>query len=150
MIYAPPRIASNTTSSDFGYARPALHPSSSLTITPEPDSWVEYAQFRIKQAFALEDNWDREGALQVQAVSIDIAEALAIQFVGMGIARPFVLPTQDGGIGFEWLTSSVEISIVINGDHVHAYLLDRESKDEKSGPLEDLWDLVYEALAEID
>lgn len=146
MTYAPPRSHSNTTTSESKARVFESTESSPLTIEPTPDPWVDYAHHRIKLAYALEDNWDLEGAVEVPWESVQLARTLAVQLVDLGVDRPFVVPSQEGAICFEWLTPASEVTIEVEDDRVTGYILDRQSREETRGDLNEIWASVYEAL----
>lgn len=80
------------------------------------DSWVETAQHHIKEAFLLGDDWDLEGAVAVSAHAASSAYVLASDLYDNNLRRPFVSATPLGGIGFEWSTDFIGLSIDVYED----------------------------------
>lgn len=93
----------------------------------EVESWEEQALFDIRSAFRLAPDWDFEGARAVEADAVHGAVALVRQLRNF-VVRPHITATQDGGIGFEWLSDEFAFFVEVNSDtHMEALWRDPES-----------------------
>ena len=129
--------------------RAVFRASGALTDSgPEFDTWIDYARHSIKEAFALESDWDREGAPEVSLESAETAEMLAVDLVGQGVQRPLISASRDGGITFDWISPALELSLVAIQGQVVGHVFYVRDKSEVEGPVEEILPEVYDALFE--
>lgn len=77
-----------------------------------PPEWSE----RLAQLGKLESGWLEGAGGEISRRVLRQAEALLLEFLDGGIARPLIFPTEQSGIQFEWATSHGEVTAVITSD----------------------------------
>ena len=75
--------------------------------------WFEKILEKIIAISELEDNWDTQGAPQINPDCLLAAIKLLVCIAQPDTPEPIVLPTLNGGIQFEWHTPKVELEIEI-------------------------------------
>ncbi len=111
------------------------------------EPWVEYAQYRIKESFRLEANWDFEGAEPVTHDAAQFANTIARRLNRDRVARPFISGTPEGAIGFEWSGGSVDLFLTVHGTHLEVAVRDPESGEFHEGRPAEVAEPLDRALA---
>jgi hypothetical protein len=115
----------------------------------EWEPWLDYAQYRIKEAFQLTANWDLEGASLVTERAAKRSDEVAWELNQLRLPRPFVSATRAGGIGFEWSGGPLEVLLEINDVHIEVSVRDSTSGEFAEGSLPELGDALSQAFARL-
>jgi hypothetical protein len=62
--------------------------------------WSADAIMTIKDMWSLNDGWDSYGAMHISVLALDCAAELVEKM--KGLPKPFIAPTSEGGVMFEW------------------------------------------------
>lgn len=89
--------------------------ATSIGNRSDPLEWIAATKIRIKEFGLLEPNWDSYGASAVSLSALDRAHRMVDQMAGLPW-RPFVVPTPDGGIQFEWRAGEYELALQVKAD----------------------------------
>ena len=104
--------------------------------TNADEQWVHDVTIKIKEYSSLEEGWDSYGAPPISVGAISGAAAMVQQL--HGLPRPFIAPTSEGGVTFEWHRTGTNFAIeILDVDEIEVtyHLL---SGDSWSGALTDL------------
>jgi len=83
---------------------------------------------RLREFEKLKVNWDSYGGHPPTPKVLKASRSLVILFEEMGFPAPFVVPTADGGISFEWHSGDDEMSFFLNGKaEVDSFFIDNKS-----------------------
>ena len=69
---------------------------------------------KLQELSQLEKNWDSYGADTITTIAIDVATIILETLEAMSFPIPWIIPTADGGISFEWHKANAEFSLSIN------------------------------------
>ncbi|MEU3665520.1 hypothetical protein [Streptomyces virginiae] len=84
-----------------------------LAVEPVlPSDWSE----RLSELQSLEPGWLGGVGLQVTRRVLREAESLLLEFLDEGIERPYIYPTEEGGVQFEWPFSAGEVNLLVLPD----------------------------------
>ncbi|MDX6764357.1 hypothetical protein SIN09_34455, partial [Streptomyces sp. F8] len=84
-----------------------------LAVEPVlPSEWSE----RLSELQSLEPGWLGGVGLQVTRRVLREAESLLLEFLDEGIERPYIYPTEEGGVQFEWPFSAGEVNLLVLPD----------------------------------
>ncbi|MET9700662.1 hypothetical protein ABZY31_27595 [Streptomyces sp. NPDC006529] len=84
-----------------------------LAVEPVlPSEWSE----RLAELQSLEPGWLGGVGLQVTRRVLREAESLLLEFLDEGIERPYIYPTEEGGVQFEWPFSTGEVNLHVLPD----------------------------------
>ncbi|UPZ30433.1 hypothetical protein MUK60_23200 [Streptomyces sp. LRE541] len=99
-----------------------------LSIEPVlPPEWSE----RLAELHDLEAGWLDGVGQQVSRKVLRQAESLLLEFLDEQVKRPYIYPTEDGGVQLEWPYSSGEVTLTITSDEkVEAYAFSKEDDRE--------------------
>lgn len=117
-----------------------------LTLVTRDDEWREYARYRIKEILALGPDWDLEGAPLIEDAAAETARELAEALIRLAVKRPFILPSQEGGIVFEWITPSLELSLAVVTEDIIAHIYYPETNEEVEGAIAEVSPNLVDAL----
>ncbi|MER7395477.1 hypothetical protein ABT381_08170 [Streptomyces sp. NPDC000151] len=99
-----------------------------LAIEPGlPPEWSE----RLYELLQLEEGWlDGVGA-PVSRTVLREAESLLLEFLDEGVRRPYIYPTEAGGVQFEWPFSTGEVMVTVTPEEkVEAFSFSKEDDRE--------------------
>jgi hypothetical protein len=82
-----------------------------ITLSGSDADWVLPTLQAIAGLCRLDSNWDTYEALPIQTDQLQSALVFMQYFSSLDIPNPVVVPTNDGGIQFEWDLPSAEIEI---------------------------------------
>ncbi len=97
---------------------------------PHSAPWFEIALQKLIDLEDLKDNWDSEGAPPIDIDCIFSAILLLAQITQDNTPEPYVFPTIQGGIQFEWHTKKVDLEIEIVDPLTVVVLFDDEEEKE--------------------
>ncbi|MER6673792.1 hypothetical protein [Streptomyces sp. NPDC000983] len=99
-----------------------------LSIEPVlPPEWSE----RLAELHDLEAGWLDGVGQQVSRKVLREAESLLLEFLDEQIQRPYIYPTEDGGVQLEWPYSAGEVTLTVTADEkVEAYAFSKEDDRE--------------------
>src|ERR1700689_4670777 len=78
---------------------------------PNECDWSHDALIVIKEMWALNEGWDSYGSPRITTVALDYAGNLVEHM--QGLPRPFVAPTSEGGVMFEWHRSNINLVVEV-------------------------------------
>ena len=113
------------------------------------EPWIEYAQFRIKEAFRLLPDWDHAGAEPVSVEAAFLANAIAQQLNEARLSRPFITPTIEGAIAFEWSGGEADVFLTVYEADVDVAVRDPADGRFHEGRLSEMGDYLGRALARL-
>ncbi|MEU9956678.1 hypothetical protein [Streptomyces sp. NPDC050982] len=99
-----------------------------LSIEPVlPAEWSE----RLVKLQALEKGWLDGVGKEVSRKLLREVESLLLEFLDVQVERPYIYPTEEGGVQLEWPFTRGEVTvIVLPGDKVDAYAFSKEDSQE--------------------
>ncbi|MFF7802059.1 hypothetical protein [Streptomyces olivaceus] len=99
-----------------------------LSIEPVlPPEWSE----RLAALHDLEAGWLDGVGQQVSRKVLREAESLLLEFLDEQVQRPYIYPTEDGGVQLEWPYSAGEVMLTVTSDEkVEAYAFSKENDRE--------------------
>ncbi|MGW1956720.1 hypothetical protein ACWCPI_28895 [Streptomyces sp. NPDC001920] len=99
-----------------------------LSIEPVlPPEWSE----RLTELHDLEAGWLDGVGQQVSRKVLREAESLLLEFLDEQVKRPYIYPTEDGGVQLEWPYSAGEVTLTVTSDEkVEAYAFSKEDDRE--------------------
>ncbi|MFK0282538.1 hypothetical protein ACIQVL_19010 [Streptomyces sp. NPDC090499] len=99
-----------------------------LSIEPVlPPGWSE----RLAELHDLEAGWLDGVGQQVSRKVLRAAESLLLEFLDEQVKRPYIYPTEDGGVQLEWPYSAGEVTLTVTSDEkVEAYAFSKEDDRE--------------------
>jgi hypothetical protein len=122
-----------------------------LSIEPVlPSEWSE----RLVELQGLESGWlDGVGAQVTRKVLREV-EALLLEFLDSGIRRPYVYPTEEGGVQLEWPFEAGEVIVTVRAvDKVEAFAFSKQDDRERENvfhwrQLDEIAEFVLGGIAE--
>lgn len=97
---------------------------------PHSVSWFNIALQKLIDLEDLKDNWDSEDAPPINIDCIFSAIILLAQITQDNTPEPYIFPTIQGGIQFEWHTKKVDLEIEIVDPSTVLVLFDDEEEKE--------------------
>lgn len=115
-----------------------------------PDWLPGFAQC-LDQLLSLPENWDSYGAARISPAVVKPAVRVLLDHLPSQGAPPQVVPTNSGGLQFEWHEQSVDLEIEIFpvGEPV-VYYFNRATDTEWEAPLSDCSAALKEVLHGFD
>lgn len=110
------------------------------------EPWLDYAQHRIKEAFRLPANWDYEGGDPISRETALFAGQVAEQLSAARLTRPFVSPTHEGAIAFEWSGGPADLVITVADAQIFVSVRDAVSGAFQEGPWDEMDGSLSRAL----
>ncbi|MFJ5707947.1 hypothetical protein [Streptomyces sp. NPDC093105] len=100
-----------------------------LSIEPVlPSAWSE----RLAELHDLQAGWLDGIGQEVSRKVLREAESLLLEFLDEQVERPYIYPTEDGGVQFEWPYSAGEVTVTVTpGEKVEAYAFSKEDDRER-------------------
>jgi hypothetical protein len=107
-------------------------PSSSTVTAPD---WLSEISKQFQAIADLPDGWDSYGAPSPDIHKLDAAWGLLVCLCrDVNLPKPYVNPTRNGGVQFEWEVGGRYFEIEIVGERVATYLYcDDNAHVEKTG-----------------
>ncbi|MYV57670.1 hypothetical protein [Streptomyces sp. SID3212] len=101
-----------------------------LSIEPAlPVDWSE----RLSELHDLEAGWLDGVGRQVSRKVLREVESLLLEFLDEQVQRPYIYPTEDGGVQLEWPYAAGEVTLTVTADEkVEAYAFSK-SDDQEDG-----------------
>ena len=84
--------------------------ATSIGHRSDPLEWIAATKIRIKEFGLLEPDWDSYDASPISLSALDQAYGMVEQMADLPW-RPFVVPTSDGGVQFEWRVQEYELAL---------------------------------------
>lgn len=99
-----------------------------LSIEPVlPAEWSE----RLVELQTLEKGWLDGVGKEVSRKLLREVESLLLEFLDSQVERPYIFPTEEGGVQLEWPFVRGEVTvIVLPDDKVEAYAFSKEEDEE--------------------
>ncbi|MBD0838868.1 hypothetical protein [Streptomyces sp. TRM68416] len=104
-----------------------------LSIEPVlPAEWSE----RLVELQTLENGWLDGVGKEVSRKLLREVESLLLEFLDAQVERPYIFPTEEGGVQLEWPFTRGEVTvIVLPDDKVEAYAFSKEEDQESENLL---------------
>jgi len=112
-----------------------IHPDSEprryeITGVP-PVKWFKGILEKLSNFDNLKNNWDDDGALEIDLDAILAAIKLLAQIVKEETPEPYVFPTVIGGIQIEWHTEKADLEIEIESNRRIIVIFENEIGEQK-------------------
>lgn len=112
-----------------------LNEQDTLTRGREPE-WLIPTLQRFLQIVSLQNNWDQNGARQVDQSLVLRAIQVLLQLMYSNTPVPSVVPTPDGCIQVEWHTKEIDLEVEFLGPaHFYVFFDDMQDGIEWDGEL---------------
>lgn len=99
-------------------------------------AWSHDLVMRIGQLGELTRGWDSHGALPVDPRCAESAVRFLLSVLDASIPKPFVVPTVQGGIQFEWHRAGVDLEVEIRSPAgFRVYFADEHTGEESEATL---------------
>lgn len=85
-------------------------------VRPLRPTWGDELERSLDSLTALPQGWDGEGASGVSEVAASEAEQLLARVAVDGAPRPFLAPTAEGGVSFEWRSPACTVIVEVEPD----------------------------------
>ena len=103
-----------------------------INSSEAPPRWLPDVIYALQRCLYLDSDWDSYGARKIELYNVISAIKLLLDVIQDSTPKPIVVPTNSGGIQYEWHRNGIDLEIEIDENRIRWFFEDTSTGESRA------------------